>query len=83
MEEEKIVMCVIEKGKRPNSTRSEGQIAQGVENNAKTDITNKENDESATVDNEVQFEIALVEVVFVTTPTYCKTMGQYCVRSLT
>lgn len=51
-----------EREKRPGPRRSEKQVAQGDESRAKTVIANGENDETTTVDNEVQFGVPLEEV---------------------
>lgn len=56
MEEEKLAMCSTEVGKRPKYTRSEDQVAQGVERIAKNVIRTKENDESTIGGNDTQFE---------------------------
>lgn len=53
--EEQAAMCSISKqGKKTNSTSSEKQVSQGVENRAKIVIVKLENDECITVDNEAQ-----------------------------
>lgn len=47
-------MCIKEDIKRPKITRSETQFAQGFENNAKFVISKGENDESTTIENDVE-----------------------------
>lgn len=72
-------------GKRQNSIRSEEQVAQVVKNSAKLVTTNEENDESSTVDNDIQFKIPPAELEPLTNPTYKVQIGigltrRYCIR---
>lgn len=61
---------VIEVGKDPKNTRLNDQVAQCDENNAKINIAKVEDGELTTLSKEVQLEISLDEVAFLTKPTY-------------
>lgn len=62
MDKEKVEMCVVERGMRSKTTRSTDRVAQGVRNNANIVVAKVENDESTTVDNDVQFKTLLTGV---------------------
>lgn len=64
------MVVINEGGKSPNHVSSEEQVSQGVKNSAKILVANMENDESITIDNEVQFEIPPSEVGFLTKLTH-------------
>lgn len=58
-------MFVMNKGgKSQNRVRRENKFAQGVQNSAEIVIENGKNAKSTTVDNDVQFEIFVVETEF-------------------
>lgn len=64
-------MCVINRrGKRLKLMQPEEQVAQFVQISTKLVIANRENDESAAVDNYVQFEIPPAVEGFQTKPAY-------------
>lgn len=59
-------MCVINEGaKMPISERLGERVAQGVQKTAKIVIGHVGNEESSTVDNDVQFETTPAEVGFI------------------
>lgn len=67
----KVAMSVSDKeGKMATPMRSEGQVGQGVENNAQIVMANVKNDEYPTVYNDVQLELPMSEVRLLTKPTY-------------
>lgn len=67
---EKTAMCLVGMaGKRSKPMSSTEQVAQGFKNSAKIVIVSVEKDKYTIVDNEVQFQIPLAGVGFLTNPT--------------
>lgn len=66
MREEKEAMAVSEGGKRAKHTRSQDQVTTGLGNIAKAVISILDNIECTTAENEVEFQIQLLKVAFLT-----------------
>lgn len=60
---------------KPNSGRSEKQVGQGVENNAKSLIATRKNEESTAVENGKEFGSPMAGGAFLTKLTYRVRIG--------